>query len=452
MFDTLSEKLESVFKRLRGLGKLTEKNVEEALREVRLALLEADVHFRVVRDFIDHVRAKALGQEVLASFTPEQQIIKIIHSELVQLLGSAQTELNLGAPPPVVLMLVGLNGAGKTTTAAKLARYLKNEKRRSPYLVPVDTYRPAAVEQLVTVAREVGCPVHPVPSDGSAGDPVEIARRAVDEGRRQMRDTIILDTAGRFHIEEDLMDELERMKAAVRPHQVLLVADAMTGQEAVNVASGFQRRLGLDGIVLTKMEGDARGGAALSIRSATGCPILFVGVGEKLDALEPFHPQRMASRILGMGDVRSLIEKAERVYDHSQAQALEKKLRKNQFTLEDFREQMRLMRRMGAISDVVSLLPGGAKLMKGADTDAAERELVHIGAIIDSMTKKERLRPEILNGSRRKRIARGSGTSVTEINRFLKQYTQAKKLMKKLSGGAGGAMTRGRLASFLGNR
>jgi signal recognition particle subunit SRP54 len=440
MFEALGEKLDSVFRRLGSRGKLTEKNIEEALREIRLALLEADVHFRVVREFIGRVREKALGQEVLASLTPEQHLIKIVHAELAHLLGGSQTELDLQARPPVVIMLVGLNGAGKTTTAAKLARLLKSERHRSPYLVPADTYRPAAIEQLATVAREVDCPVHPVPADGSAPDPVTIARQALDEARRQMRDTIILDTAGRFQIEDDLMAELERMKAAARPHQILLVADAMTGQEAVNVASGFHERLGLSGIILTKMEGDARGGAALSMRSATGRNIVFVGVGERLDALEPFHPQRVASRILGMGDVLSLIEKAERVYDREQAAVLEKKLRKNQFTLEDFREQMRLVKRMGYLSDLVGLLPGGAKLVKAGDGDAAERELKRVEAIIDSMTRRERLPPEILNGSRRKRIARGSGTSVTEVNRFLKQYTQARKLMRKLTQGKSGAL------------
>lgn len=452
MFESLSEKLEAVFRRLRGHGRLSEKNMEEALREVRLALLEADVNFRVVKEFIDRVKGKAMGQEVLASLTPEQQLIKIIHAELVYLLGEKEVELSLAAPPPVVIMLVGLNGSGKTTTAAKLARHLKLEKRRSPYLVPADTYRPAAIAQLQTVGREVDCPVHPVPMDGSAGDPVVIAQQAVEEAKRQLRDVVIIDTAGRFHIEEDLMEELMRMGAVTHPHQVLLVADAMTGQEAVNVASGFHSRLDLDGIILTKTEGDARGGAALSIRAVTGKPIIFVGVGEKLDALEPFHPERIASRILGMGDVLSLVEKAEKVYDQKQAQVLEKKLRKNQFTLEDFQEQMRLFKKMGSITDIVSLLPGGKKLMQNADMDAAEKEFKRVEAIINSMTREERGKPEILNGSRRRRIALGSGTSVTEVNRFLKQYLEAKKMMKKISQMGGGRRMGRNLAPFWGNR
>ena len=452
MFESLNDKLETVFRRLRGYGRLSEKNMEEALREVRLALLEADVNFRVVKEFIDRVKDKAMGQEVLASLTPEQQLIKIIHSELIQLLGEKEVELSLAASPPIVIMLVGLNGSGKTTTTAKLARYLKVEKRRSPYLVPADTFRPAAISQLQTVGQEVDCPVYPVPTDGSANDPVLIAQEAVAEAKRQIRDVVIIDTAGRFQIEDDLMEELMRVKAATHPHQILLVADAMTGQEAVNVASGFHSRLGLDGIILTKAEGDARGGAALSIRTVTGKPIIFVGVGEKLDALEPFHPERIASRILGMGDVLSLVEKAEKVYDQKQAQVLEKKLRKNQFTLEDFQEQMRMLKKMGSITDLVSLLPGGKKLMQDADMDAAEKEFKRVEAIISSMTREERYKPEILNGSRRRRIALGSGTSVPEVNRFLKQYQEAKKMMKKISQMGGGKRMGRSFAPFGGNR
>jgi signal recognition particle subunit SRP54 len=438
MFESLGEKLEAVFRRLRGYGTLTEKNIEEALREVRLALLEADVNFRVVKDFVERIQSQAVGKEVLASLSPGQQVIKIVHNELVALLGGQYTELNLAAPPPVVLMLVGLNGSGKTTTAGKLARYLKLEQRRSPYLIPADTYRPAAVDQLRIIAEEVGVLVHPTPSDGSAQDPIAVAKEGVEAARRQGCDVALIDTAGRFQIDEELMFELERMKGATSPHQVLLVADAMTGQEAVNVATGFQSRIGIDGVILTKVEGDARGGAALSLRTVTGKPILFVGVGEKLDALEPFYPDRAASRILGMGDVLSLIEKAEKVYDQRQAEILEKKLRKNQFTLEDFQDQMRMLKKMGSIADLVSMLPGGKKLMQGADMEAAEKELKHIEAIMSSMTKEERRKPEILNGSRRKRIAAGSGTSVAEVNRFLKQYLDAKKMMKKVSQMAGG--------------
>src|SRR5215510_530642 len=450
MFESLSEKLEAVFRRLRGHGKLTEKNIEEALREVRLALLEADVNFRVVKDFVDRIKGQALGQEVLASLSPDQQVIKIVNAELVSLLGGQYTELNLSAAPPVVIMLVGLNGSGKTTTAGKLARYLRLELRRSPYLIPADTYRPAAIDQLRIVAEEVGVPVYPTPNDGSAGDPVDIAKAGVEASRREGCDVAIIDTAGRLQIDEELMRELERMKAATHPHQILLVADAMTGQEAVNVAAGFHARLELDGVILTKVEGDARGGAALSLRAVTGKPILFIGVGEKLDALEPFHPDRAASRILGMGDVLSLIEKAEKVYDQKQAEILEKKLRKNQFTLEDFQGQLRMLKQMGSITDLVSLLPGGKKLMQGADMTAAEKEFKHIEAIISSMTKEERRKPEILNGSRRRRIAVGSGTSVSEVNRFLKQYLEAKKMMRKITQLGMGKMGRS-LPSFLGN-
>jgi signal recognition particle subunit SRP54 len=433
MFESLGEKLEGVFRRLRGHGKLTEKNIEDALREVRLALLEADVNFKVVKDFIDRIKGQALGQEVLASLTPEQQFIKIVHAELIALLGGDRTDLDLAAAPPVVLMLVGLNGSGKTTTSGKLARYLKTELKRTPYLVPADTYRPAAIDQLQIIAKDIGVPVHPTPQDGSAGDPVAIAQAGVEAARRQACDVVIIDTAGRLQIDDELMGELERMKAAVNPHQVLLIADAMTGQEAVNVATGFHSRIGLDGVVLTKVEGDARGGAALSLRSVTGKPILFVGVGEKLDALEAFYPDRAASRILGMGDMLSLIEKAEKVYDQKQAEILEKKLRKNQFTLEDFQDQLRMLKKMGSMTDLVAMLPGGKKLMQGADMNAAEKEFKRIEAIISSMTREERQKPEILNGGRRRRIATGSGTSVTEVNRFLKQYLDAKKMMRKFT-------------------
>lgn len=436
MFESLGEKLEAVFRRLRGHGKLTEKNIEDALREVRLALLEADVNFKVVKEFIDRVKGQSLGQDVLASLTPEQQFIKIVHSELIALLGGERTELNLAAAPPVVIMLVGLNGAGKTTTAGKLARYLKTELQRSPYLVPADTYRPAAIDQLQIVAKEIGIPVHPTAQttqNGTAADPVAIASAGVDAARRNASDVVIIDTAGRLQINEELMNELERMKAAIHPHQIVLVADAMTGQEAVNVANGFHNRIGVDGVILTKVEGDARGGAALSLRAVTGKPILFVGVGEKLDAFEPFYPDRAASRILGMGDMLSLIEKAEKLYDQQQAEALEKKLRKNQLTLEDFQEQLRMVKKLGSITDLVAMLPGGKKLMQGADMEAAEKEMKHIEAIMSSMTREERKKPELLNGSRRRRIATGSGTSVADVNRFLKQYLDAKKMMRKIT-------------------
>ncbi len=450
MFESLGEKLDAVFRRLRGHGKLTEKNVEEALREVRLALLEADVNFRVVRDFIERIKGQVLGQEVLASLSPGQQVIKIVHQELVELLGGQRSELNLAAPPPVVILLAGLNGSGKTTSAGKLARYLKSELQRSPYLIPADTYRPAAIDQLRIIATDIGVAVHPTPTDGSATDPVAVATAGIDAARRQGYDVAIIDTAGRLQIDEELMVELERIKAATSPHQVLLVADAMTGQEAVNVAAGFHSRLSLDGVILTKVEGDARGGAALSLRAVTGKPILFIGVGEKPDAFEAFYPDRAASRILGMGDVLSLIEKAEKVYDQKQAEILEKKLRKNQFTLEDFYDQMRMLKKMGSMTDLIAMLPGGKKLMQGADMTAAEKEFKHIEAIICSMTKDERRKPEILNGGRRRRIALGSGTSVAEVNRFLKQYLEAKKMMRKISQGGMGKMGRS-LSSMWGN-
>lgn len=450
MFESLGEKLDAVFRRLRGHGTLTEKNIEEALREVRLALLEADVNFRVVKDFIERVKGQALGQEVLASLSPGQQVVKIVHNELVALLGGQQAELNLAAPPPVVIMLVGLNGSGKTTSAGKLARYLKLELKRSPYLIPADTYRPAAIDQLRIIATDIGVAVHPTPTDGSVTDPVAVATEGVEAARRQGHDVAIVDTAGRLQIDEELMAELERMKVATHPHQILLVADAMTGQEAVNVASGFHNRLNLDGVILTKVEGDARGGAALSLRTVTGKPILFIGVGEKSDAFEPFYPDRAASRILGMGDVLSLIEKAEKVYDQKQAEILEKKLRKNQFTLEDFYDQMRMLKKMGSMTDLITMLPGGKKLIQGADMSAAEKEFKHIEAIICSMTKEERRKPEILNGSRRRRIAVGSGTSVAEVNRFLKQYLEAKKMMRKISQIGMGKMGRS-LSSLWGN-
>ncbi len=450
MFESLGEKLDAVFRRLRGHGTLTEKNIEEALREVRLALLEADVNFRVVKEFVERVKTQSLGQEVLASLSPGQQVVKIVHNELVELLGGQSAQLDLATPPPAVLMLVGLNGSGKTTSAGKLARYLKLELKRSPYLIPADIQRPAAIEQLRIIASDIGVAIHPTPTDGPATNPVTVTTEGIEAARRQGYDTVIIDTAGRLQVNEELMAELERMKAAAKPHQILFVADAMTGQEAVNVASGFHSRLSLDGVILTKVEGDARGGAALSLRAVTGKPILFIGVGEKSDAFEPFYPDRAASRILGMGDVLSLIEKAEKVYDQKQAEILEKKLRKNQFTLEDFSEQMRMLKKMGSMTDLLAMLPGGKKLMQGADMTAAEKEFKHIEAIICSMTKEERRKPEILNGSRRRRIAVGSGTSVAEVNRFLKQYLEAKKMMRKITQLGMGKMGRG-VPSIWGN-
>jgi len=430
VFDTLGDKLDLVFKRLRGQGRITERHMTEALREIRMALLEADVALPVVQTFVERVREQALGQEVLRSLTPEQHLVKFVHQELARTMGGDSAVLDLGAPPPVAIMLVGLQGSGKTTTAAKLARHLKTEKGRRPYLVPADVYRPAAIEQLTTLARQIGCPVHPSTADT---DPVEIARAAHAAARSQNLDTIILDTAGRLHIDDELMAELERIKAAITPKHVLLVADAMTGQDAVNVAQGFHERLAIDGVVLTKLEGDARGGAALSIREMSGAPIYFVGVGEKLEALEPFYPDRMASRILGKGDILSLIEKVEKAYDHRQAEVLEKKLRKNEFTLDDFRDQLQMVKRLGSMGEILGMIPGMKKLTSKLDPGVADAELKKVEAIVNSMTKQERRNDAMINGSRRKRIALGSGTSVSDVNRFLKQYAQTKKMMKKLT-------------------
>ncbi len=432
MFESLGEKFDILWRKLQGQGRITERNIEDALRDVRLALLEADVNVGVVRDFVDAVKKDALGQEVLRSLTPEQHFVKLVRRELERLLGEKPTPLELNGPAPVVLMLVGLNGAGKTTTAAKLARLLRDERGRRPYLVPADVYRPAAIEQLETLGRQIEVPVHAV-SQGA--DPVAIARSSIAAARAQGADTVLIDTAGRQTVDDDLMAELERMRAAVEPRQILLVADAMTGQDAVATAQGFLARLPLTGVILTKIEGDARGGAALSLRSVTGKPIVFAGTGEKLDALEAFHPDRIASRILGMGDVLSLIERAEKAYDRSQAEALQKKLKKNEFDLEDFRDQLRTVRKMGSVTELLGMIPGVKKMFRGADLGGAEDEIKRVEAIIDSMTKEERRNVHILNANRRKRIATGSGTSVSEVNRLLKQFTQTKKVLKKLGSG-----------------
>jgi signal recognition particle subunit SRP54 len=428
MFDNLSDKLSLIFKKIKGHGKLNEKNIQEALREVRMALLEADVNYKVVKEFTGAVQERANGREVMESLTPGQQFVKIVHEELIQTMGSQRAELRLKGQNPASLVLVGLHGSGKTTTAAKLAVWLR-KMNRLPYLVPADVYRPAAIDQLTRLAEQIQVPVYPSRVDQ---DPVEICVRAREEARSQGRDALIIDTAGRLHIDEELMDELHRIRTAIEPSEILMVADAMTGQDAVNIASRFNERLDIDGVILTKLDGDARGGAALSIRSVTGKPIKFVGTGEKTDALEPFHPDRMANRILGMGDILSLIEKAESAIDEKRARELEEKLRKDAFTLEDFREQLQQVRKMGSLEELVSMIPGVQKLKKMPGLQPDEKELVKIEAIINSMTTKERRDHTLLNGSRRKRIAKGSGTSVPDVNRLLKQYVQARQMMKRL--------------------
>ncbi len=441
MFENLSDRLASVFKQLKGHGKLTEKNIEDGLKEVRLALLEADVHYRVVKQFIADVRARALGQEVMASLTPGQQVVKIVNAQLTELMGAQNSDLNLAGTHPVPLMLVGLQGSGKTTTAGKLAVFLRQQGRK-PYLIPADVYRPAAIDQLQTLGRQLGVPVFP--SDAKT-DPVEICLQGRAAAHRAGCDTVLIDTAGRLHIDAALMDELKRIRDALHPSDILLVADAMTGQDAVNIAKAFDEALDIGGVVLTKMDGDARGGAALSIRSITGKPIKFVGVGEKLSALEVFHPDRMAGKILGMGDVLSLIEKAQAVVDEKQAVQLERKLRKNEFTLEDFRDQLLQVSKMGPLGDLLSMIPGlGAnKQIKNLKVD--DKELGHVVAIINSMTPQERRRHLLINGSRRKRIASGSGTSVQDVNRLLKNYGQMLKMMKKINKGGMRGLGRGML-------
>jgi signal recognition particle subunit SRP54 len=433
MFENLTERLEGVFKKLRGHGRLTEANIDEAMREVRTALLEADVNLQVVKDFVASVTAKAIGQEVLTSLAPGQQVIKVVYEELVALLGSYAEPLRLDGRQPVLIMMAGLQGSGKTTTSAKLARLLK-EKGRKPFLVPADVYRPAAIEQLHVLGEQIGVPVF---ASTVAQKPADIARQAEAQAKAEGYDTLILDAAGRLHVDEELMAELQEIAKAVPLAEVLFVADAMTGQDAVTVAAKFSSDLDITGVILTKMEGDARGGAALSVKQITGRPIKFVGVGEGLDALEIFHPDRAASRILGMGDVLSLIEKAEKVVDEKKARQLASKLRKNTFTLDDFLEQLQHIKKMGSMEQLMSMVPGISKLKQLKDApQPSEKELFKTEAIILSMTKKERANYKVINASRRIRIANGSGTTVAEINRVLKSYAMMLKMMKKISGKA----------------
>ncbi len=431
MFDNLSDRLNAVFKKLKGHGKLTEKNVEEGLKEVRMALLEADVHYKVVKKFVGDIKERALGQEVMASLTPGQQVIKIVGQELTKLMGGRLEDLKLSGSHPISIMLVGLQGSGKTTTTGKLAVYLR-KKGRKPYLVPADIYRPAAIDQLKKLGDQLTVPVFP---SNQEMDPVEICQEARTAAHRELCDTLLIDTAGRLHIDEKLMTELCRIKDAVKPSDILLVADAMTGQDAVNIAESFNNTLDIGGVILTKMDGDARGGAALSIKSITDKPIKFIGVGEKLSDLEPFHPDRMSSRILGMGDVLTMIEKVQAVVDEKEAVKLEKRLRKNEFTLEDFRDQMVQIRKMGSMSDLINMIPGMGKIKQLKNLEVDENEFIKIEAIINSMTPQERRRHTLIKGSRRKRIAKGSGTSIQDINNLLKNYTQVVKMMKKINKG-----------------
>ncbi len=426
MFEDLTIKLEGIFKKLRGRGKLSETNIKDALKEVRRALLEADVNYKVVKEFISQVEAKAIGQEVLRSITPGQQIVKIVNEELTALLGTERVEVEFSAQPPTVFMLIGLQGSGKTTACGKLARYYR-KKGRFPLLVAADVYRPAAVDQLKILGKMLDIPVF-----SSKDDPVKICSTSVEHARKEGKDLVIIDTAGRLHIDEPLMLELLKIKKAVSPQEIVLVADAMTGQDAVNIAKTFEEKIGLDGIFLTKMDGDARGGAALSIRAVTGKPIKFVGVGEKLDALEMFYPDRMASRILGMGDVVSLVEKAEEAVDLEEAKKLEKKLRKEAFTLDDFYAQLQQIKKMGPLESIMEMIPGmGGKMMRGFKID--ERAMVRVEAIINSMSKEERQKPNIVDGSRRRRIAQGSGTSVQGVNQLLKQFFMMQKMIKNVT-------------------
>ena len=434
MFESLSDRLSGVFRSFSGRGQLTEENIQAGLREVRLALLEADVNFKVVKDFVENVRQKCLGQELIKGVSPAQQVVKIVHEELVGLLGGETAGLNLQGQEPAVIMLVGLQGSGKTTSAGKIANLLRKQKMR-PYLVPADVYRPAAIDQLTVLARQLDMPCFPSTVDMN---PVDIARQAMEAAREQQATVVLLDTADRLHVDEPLMQELAAIKAAVNPQEILFVADAMTGQDAVTVAESFNERLGLTGVVLTKMDGDARGGAALSIRAVTGAPVKFVGMGEKLSEMEVFHPDRIAGRILGMGDVLTLVEKAQATIDADEAEALAKKMRKASFDLEDFRTQMRRIKKLGSLDSILKMIPGmGGLREKLAEANGAmpEKEMARTEAIINSMTMAERRNPDILNGSRRARIAKGAGVTVQQVNQLVRQFEQMRQMMKGMMGG-----------------
>ena len=438
MFEKLQERLEGVFHKVKGYGKLSEKNIADSLREVRIALLEADVNYKVAKDFLEKVREKALGEEVLTSITPGQKFIKIVFDEMCDLLGSVNKPLELSGSPPISFMLAGLQGSGKTTTAGKLAIYLRKKGKR-PLLVPTDVYRPAAIQQLTKIGSQIGVETF-APAEGA--NPVQICEQAKAYAMKKALDTLIVDTAGRLHIDDNMVDELIRQKAVLKPKEVLLVVDAMTGQDAVSIAKTFDEKVSIDGIIMTKLDGDARGGAALSVRTITGKNIKFIGVGEKLDALEAFYPDRMASRILGMGDVVSLVEKAQDLFDEKKAQELERKLRKDEFTLEDFRDQIKQIKKLGTLESVIGMIPGMKKLKGAIDFSEAETEIKKTEAIINSMTAKERIHPQLIDGGRRVRIARGSGTQVRDVNELLKRYLETRKMIKKLTKGGFKGMPR----------
>lgn len=432
IFENLADRLQETFKKLRGHGKLTDDDVNATMREIRIALLEADVNFKVVKDFIKKIKERAVGQEVLESLTPAQAVIKIVNEELTALMGQTQSHINISPKAPTIIMMVGLQGAGKTTSAGKLGLMFKKQGKH-PLMVAADIYRPAAIKQLQVLGNQIDIPVF---AKEDCKDAVRIANEAIDYAKSHANDIVIIDTAGRLHIDENLMQELKSIKEDVKPHEILLVVDAMTGQDAVNVAESFNNDLGLDGVILTKMDGDARGGAALSVKAVTGCPIKFVGAGEKLEALEPFYPDRMASRILGMGDVLSLIEKAQTAFDAEEAKKMEKAFRKNEFTLDDFLSQLNQVRKLGSFENILGMIPGMGGLKKklgDVDIDMNGKEIKHIEAIIRAMTPEEKRNTKIINGSRRKRIAMGSGTKVQEVNKLLKQFDEMKKMMKKMS-------------------
>ncbi|WP_181348817.1 signal recognition particle protein [Thalassobacillus sp. CUG 92003] len=445
-FEGLSDRLQGTIQKIKGKGKVTEQDVKEMTREVRLALLEADVNFKVVKDFVKRVRERAVGQEVMESLTPGQQVIKVVKEELTDLMGGDESKIAVASKPPTVIMMVGLQGAGKTTTTGKLANHLRKKQNRSPLLVAADVYRPAAVDQLKTVGTELDLPVF---EKGTDANPVDIAREGIAQAKEDHQDYVIIDTAGRLHVDHELMDELQQIKQLTTPDEIFLVVDSMTGQDAVNVAESFNEQLDISGVILTKLDGDTRGGAALSIKAVTDKPIKFAGMGEKLDELEPFHPERMASRILGMGDMLTLIEKAQDQVDEKRAKELESKMRSASFTFDDFLEQMDQVKNMGPLDELVGMIPGANKMKGLKNVSLDDKQLVHVEAIIKSMTKHERQDPSLMNASRKKRIAKGSGTSVSEVNRLLKQFEEMKKMMKQMNGMQKGKKGKGMNLPFM---